>query len=192
MRKFSFLAILVFGARLHAAPAAIQIPGGASTKLDRELVLTSAPATPDIPDAMRVTIRRLRSHKTIASDTFEAFRVVTEVDPRTRAAWSPTGEYVALNLQGTRHTTDTLIYRLTKALLTRIEMPFYWSEAQKVLGAGADFRGGIETPLRWLDRHTLVVRSQGDLRDDTEFDLLLTIRFAGTKVAVQSVTLNRP
>ena len=191
--SFAYFALLLASVTgsLRAAPPEMQIPGGISPKLNRELVILSNPGTPDAPHAISVTIRDAKSHKTIASDTFEPFGIMAGVDPRMRVVWSPTGEYVALNLRWTRHTTNTLIYHIAKSGLIRMEIPFYWSEAQKVLGAGADFSGGIETPLRWRDDHTLIVRTQGGLRDQTDFDLLVTVSTTGSKTTIQSVTRNK-
>ena len=170
----------------------MQIPGGVFPKLNRELVLIPKLGTPDEPHAISVTIRDAKSHDTIASDTFVPFGIITEVTLSMRVVWSPTGEYVALNLRSTRHTTDTFIYRLTASGLIRMEIPSYWSEAQKILGAHADFRGGVETPLRWRDEHTLIVRSQGTLRDqETGFDLAVAIAFTASKPAIQSVAINK-
>jgi len=192
MRAFLLSVMLVLGARSHASPPELRIPGAVSTKLDRELVLILRQDDPSEPHAISVTVRHAKSHEIIASDTFFPFGVLTEVDPRMRAVWSPTGEYVALNLRDTRHTTDTFIYRITKSGLSCIEVPFYWSAAQKILGADADFRGGTETPLRWRDAHTLIVRSQGTLRNnESEFDLLLTVALTRSKPSIHSVTLNK-
>jgi hypothetical protein len=192
MRSFLLFAILVTATRLPAMPPEFKIPGSVSTKLDRELVLIPRQDDPSEPPAISVTVRHAKSHEIIASDTFFPFGVLTEVDPRMRAVWSPTGEYVALNLRDERHTTDTFIYRITKSGLSCIEIPFYWSAAQKILGADADFRGGTETPLRWRDAHTLIVRSQGTLRNnESGFDLLLTVALPGSKPSIQSVTLNK-
>ena len=192
MHAFLLFLMLVAGTRLDATPLELRIPGAVSTKLDRELVLIPKEDEPGEPNALSVIVRHAKSHKIIASDTFFPFGILTEVDPRMRVAWSPTGEYVALNLRDTRHTTTTFIYRITKSGLSRIEIPFYWSAAQKILGADADFRSGIETPLRWKDAHTLVVRSQGTLRNSqSEFDLLVTIAFTGSKPSIQSVTPNK-
>ncbi len=191
MRTVLLFAMLVLGTQIYADSPELRIPGSVSPKLDRELVLISKPDEPDEPHAISIAIRHATSHKLIASDTFIPFGVITEVAPCMRVAWSPTGDYVALNLRDTRHTTNTFIYRVTKSGLVRMEIPFYWSEAQTLLGADADFRGGVEIPLRWSTDQTLIVQSRGGLRDQTEFDLLLTIALTGSKASIQSVTLNK-
>jgi hypothetical protein len=188
-RALVIVAALAFISCVDAAVPEIQIAGGVSPALGRELVLVPTAKVPAEPSTLRAVVRDIRSHADVASDTVTTFGRRTESEPYLRAAWSPNGRYVAFNLQWTRHTRETLVYHIAGSSMTRMELPRYWPQAQRALGKAADFVGGTETPLRWRDDHTLIVRSTGSLRDERGFDLLVTITFAGSKASIRSVTL---
>ena len=191
MRAPLFIAVLLYGLRLHAAVPEIQIPGGISSSLNREIILTPKEGEPGDPNALSVVVRYQKSHKTIASDIIVPFGQITEAEPYMKASWSPTGEYIAFNLRDCRHDTETFVYRVTKSAITRIEIPYYWDQARKVLKPDADCFGGTDTPIRWLDEKTLLMRSQGGLRDESKYDLLVTIEFTDSKPLIHSVKLNK-
>lgn len=196
MRIATFAALLFLAAHLRADPKEIPIDGGVFEKGKCEIIIQTNPKEQNDPnwgpDVVRIVVRDSKSKKELASDLFNPFGRMTEPDPDMKAVWSPDGKYVALNLRETRHATTAYLFQVNPPKLTCIELPSYWSKAEKFLGSKADFRGGIETPLRWSDSKTLIVRSRGTLRNnDSEFGLLVTVSIKGSKPKIQSVTLNK-
>lgn len=171
----------------------IQIPGSKSIKNDRELVLTPSPYSAGSPYGFCVTIRHLKSHKdtATASNSICPFNYPTLCEPYMIAKWNSAGTYVAFNLRDTRHFSDVFVYQIKSSSITSIDIPDYWSTAWKILGKHAGFYGGSETPIRWTNNHTLIMRSKGKLRDLSDFDFLVTIELAGEKASIRSVTLNK-
>ena len=191
MRALVGATICALFGRADAAASEIHMPGAASSKLHRQLVLIPVAAAPAHEYTCKVVIRDTRSNAEVASDPLIAYGRVAGREPYMRAAWSTDSRYVAFNMQWTRHTRETLVYQVTASGMTRIQLPEYWRDAQRALGKAAEFVGGTETPIRWLDHRTLLIRSFGTLRDGSGFDLLLTAVFRGSTASVRSITLNK-
>jgi hypothetical protein len=186
-RALAVAMLCAVGSQIMAAGPEIHLPGGVSAHLHRELVLIPQPDDAAQPGRVKALVRDINTGAGIASDILTPFGRLAASEPYVRAVWSPDGSYVAFNIQWTRHTRQTLVYHLAQSRLTLIRFPEYWLEARRALGRRADFVGGTATPVRWIDRHTLAVRSVGTLRDETPFDLVVTATVTKSTAAIRSV-----
>ena len=184
--RYQITLLLMLVVTAFGDDAAIKIKGSKPSAKGDELVLIPQATTID-PNEFIVLFRKARSKEIVGADCVAQFggRFSRDELPIKTVVWSPTGEYAAFDLRTERHYTRTIIYRVANGVRA-VEIPEYWKHIKSQLGSSEEFRGGQQTPIRWIDNTHLEIKESGSLRDDTGFDFRVILELTGTTATFRS------
>ena len=180
MKKIITLIVLL-SVTAHAKDAAIKINGGQISTNGVEMVLLPMPGSFYDPNEFILVFRNAKTKELVGADTIEQFGgkfTATDLPIKT-VLWSPNGDYVAFDLRTERHYTRIFIYKI-KDGISQITLPDYWNEIKKQIDSTAEFRGGGQRPIRWIDNTHIELSEEGTMRDFKEYGLKVTLQIAGT------------
>jgi hypothetical protein len=90
-------------------------------------------------------------------------RYPMDADPdNLRLLWSPDSKHFALMIRGTKRSWTTTVYAIGPKGIQKVKLPSPTAKALEVVSGSKIDRASRETPSKWMDNDTLVLRASGD------------------------------
>jgi hypothetical protein len=118
-----------------------------------------------------------------------------DADPvNLRLLWAPDSKHFALMLRGTKRSWTTTVYAIGPKGLKEVKLPDLTAKALKVVSGSEIDRVSRETPSKWIDSNTLLLRASGNTTVDGKsiwFEVDLTCSLKTGKITEAKVVETR-